>query len=70
MNDNYQTSADPVPNGIDELVKKIGEQLGAVEEVINIGERYKGIVIVKVISAEKHPNADKLKVCWVDDSKT
>ncbi|MBX4201766.1 phenylalanine--tRNA ligase subunit beta, partial [Candidatus Saccharibacteria bacterium] len=46
------------------------EQLGAVEEVINIGERYKGIVIVKVISAEKHPNADKLKVCWVDDSKT
>ncbi len=51
----------------DELVQKIGEQLGAVEEVIDIGAKYRGLHIVKVVSAEKHPNADKLSVCLVDD---
>src|SRR5690606_34539885 len=52
---------------VDELVKKIGAQLGEVEEVVNLGERYKGIVVAKVISCEKHPNADKLSVCKIDD---
>jgi phenylalanyl-tRNA synthetase beta chain len=69
LNDKYHCAAEPMPNGIDDLVKKIGEQLGAVEEVINLGERYRGIVVVKVVSAEKHPNADKLKVCLVDDGR-
>lgn len=53
--------------GIDELVTKIGAQLGAVEEVVNLGERYQGIVVAKVISCDKHPNADKLHVCKIDD---
>jgi len=52
---------------LDELVKKIGAQLGAVEEVIDLNVQYKGAVIVKVVSCEKHPNADKLHVCHVDD---
>ncbi len=52
---------------IDELVTKIGAQLGAVEEVIDIGAKYKGIVVAKVVSCEKHPNADKLNVCAIDD---
>src|SRR3989344_799103 len=50
-----------------ELVEKIGLQLGAVDEVIDVGAKYKGIVIVKVVSCLKHPNADKLSVCMVDD---
>lgn len=52
---------------VDELVEKIGAQLGAVEEVIDLGKKYQGIIIAKVISCEKHPNADKLSVCWIDD---
>ncbi len=52
---------------VDDLVEKIGAQLGAVEEVIDVGEKYKGIVIAKVISCRQHPNADKLKVCAIDD---
>jgi phenylalanyl-tRNA synthetase beta chain len=52
---------------IDELVTKIGAQLGAVEEVINIGAKYKGVVVAKIVSCEKHPNADKLNVCVIDD---
>ncbi len=54
---------------VDELVEKIGAQLGAVEEVINLGERYRGIVVVKVVECVKHPNADKLHVCKIDDRK-
>lgn len=52
---------------VDELVTKIGAQLGAVEEVIDLGKKYQGIVVAKVVSCEKHPNADKLHVCKVDD---
>lgn len=52
---------------VDELVSKIGSQLGEVEEVINIGERYQGIIVAKVVSCEKHPNADRLNVCLLDD---
>jgi phenylalanyl-tRNA synthetase beta chain len=60
LNSLYKTSADPMPYGIDDLVNKIGAQLGAVDEVIDLGKKYEGIVVVKVISCEKHPNADKL----------
>jgi len=63
----YKSAADPAPGGVDALVEKIGAQLGAVEEVINLGEKYQGALVAKVISAEKHPNADKLKVCRIDD---
>ncbi len=52
---------------VDELVKKIGAQLGEVEEVTSLGERYDGVVIAKVVECEKHPNADKLNVCKIDD---
>ena len=64
-----QCSADPMPDGIDKLVEKIGAQLGAVEEVIDVGKKYEGIVVAKVVSCDKHPNADKLSICLVDDSK-
>lgn len=56
-----------VPLGIDELVEKIGRQLGAVEEVIDLGRKYEGIRIAKVVSCEKHTGADKLTVCRIDD---
>jgi phenylalanyl-tRNA synthetase beta chain len=52
---------------VDELVEMIGAQLGAVEEVVDLGKKYQGIVVVKVVSCEKHPNADKLSVCTIDD---
>ena len=69
INSLYKTSADPMPKGIDDLVEKIGSQLGAVDEVIDIGKKYSGIVVVKVVSCEKHPNADKLSVCRVADGR-
>lgn len=54
---------------VDELVAKIGAQLGEVEEIINLGERYDGILVAKVVSCERHPNADKLNVCKIDDGQ-
>jgi phenylalanyl-tRNA synthetase beta chain len=52
---------------IDDLVATIGAQLGAVEEVVDLGAKYQGVLVAKVVSCEKHPNADKLSLCWIDD---
>lgn len=52
---------------IDTLVAKIGAQLGAVEEVIDLGKRYKGIVVARVVSCVDHPSADRLHICRLDD---
>ena len=52
---------------VDELVQKINQQLGGVESVVDLGEKYKDAVIAKIVDCEKHPNADKLSVCKIDD---
>ncbi|MDB5161008.1 MAG: phenylalanine--tRNA ligase subunit beta [Candidatus Saccharibacteria bacterium] len=52
---------------VNELIEKIGAQLGAVDEVIDIGKKYEGIVAAKVVECVKHPNADKLSICLIDD---
>lgn len=52
---------------VDKLVEKIGVQLGAVEEVVALGKKYEGIVVAKVVTCQKHPDADKLKLCTIDD---
>ncbi len=67
MNTNYGTSNSSELTDVDKLIDKIGSQLGAVEEVIKLGERYKGILVIEVVSCVKHPNADKLSLCLVDD---
>ncbi|HUC87970.1 MAG TPA: phenylalanine--tRNA ligase subunit beta [Candidatus Binatia bacterium] len=51
----------------EELVELISSRLGAVESVTDLGKNYQGVVIVKVVSCEQHPNADRLHVCQVDD---
>jgi phenylalanyl-tRNA synthetase beta chain len=37
-----------------------------VEEVTTAAPPFSGVVVAKVLTAEKHPNADKLSVCTVD----
>ncbi|MFO0920189.1 MAG: phenylalanine--tRNA ligase beta subunit-related protein, partial [Candidatus Saccharimonadales bacterium] len=63
----YYSNVDLKSVGITEIVRGIGFQLGAIEEVIEYGKIYDGIVVAKVVSCEKHPNADKLSVCKIDD---
>ncbi len=61
------TDVDIAPQGIAELVEKIGAQLGAVEEIIELGAKYRGVIIARVVSCEDHPNADRLHICKLDD---
>jgi phenylalanyl-tRNA synthetase beta chain len=65
----YKCSADLTAIEHDKLIDKIGAQLGAIEEVIDLGKKYQAVVIVKVVKCEDHPNADKLHVCLVDDNR-
>lgn len=67
MSQCYGCADDLAPNGIDALITKIGEQLGAVEEVIDLGKKYKEARIVKVVHCWKHETSDHLNVCLIDD---
>lgn len=61
------SNVDILAVGRDKLLDIIGAQLGAIDEVDDIGPRYDGIIVVKVVECVKHDNADKLSVCKVDD---
>src|SRR3546814_14742989 len=37
-----------------------------VEELMPLGEELDGVVVARIVSAEKHPEADRLQVCKVD----
>ena len=52
----------PLPEIVDKLTM-IGLEVENVEDKASL---LKPFVIASVISAEKHPNADRLKVCMVD----
>lgn len=51
----------------DEIVARMGAQLGSIEDIETWSEKYTGIVIARVVTCQKHPNADKLSVCLIDD---
>jgi len=70
MNRRYNCADDITAIGVEQLIEKIGAQLGAIEEVTKLGDKYQGLVIVKVISCDNHPDADRLHVCKVDDGAT
>ncbi|HEY0302966.1 MAG TPA: phenylalanine--tRNA ligase subunit beta, partial [Rhizomicrobium sp.] len=59
----------PLDTGAD--VATIADTLTAigleVESVEDAGARLKDFVVAHVVSADKHPNADKLRLCLVDD---
>ena len=52
---------------VDELVARVNQQLGGVEEVIDLNAKYGGARIVRVVGCAKHPNADRLSVTKIDD---
>ena len=62
LKEHLETDADA--DAIAQKLTSIGLEVEAVEDA---GARLKAFVVAHVISAEKHPNADKLKLCIVDD---
>ena len=51
----------------EELIGRLSSQLGAVEGVEYLGNKYRDILIVRVVECTKHEDADKLNVCKIDD---
>ena len=52
---------------VDELVARVNQQLGGVDEVIDLNAKYGGARIVRVVECSKHPDADRLSVTKIDD---
>lgn len=52
---------------VDELVLRVNQQLGGVEEVIDLGAKYAGARIVRIVECGKHLDADRLSVTKIDD---
>lgn len=52
---------------VDQLVEKIGSQLGAVEEVSDIGAKYQGATVVRVVECSPLEGSDHLSLCFIDD---
>ena len=52
---------------VDKLVSRVNQQLGGVEEVIDLGAKYSGARIVRIVECGKHPDADRLSVTKIDD---
>lgn len=62
LKEHLETDADAAM--IAEKLTSIGLEVETLEDA---GARLKAFVVAHVITAEKHPNADKLKLCMVDD---
>src|SRR5258708_37147438 len=52
----------------DELAEKLTFAGIEVEDVVSLGDKIpEQVVIAQILSSEKHPNADKLSVCRIND---
>src|SRR5215471_8048756 len=61
LKEHLETDADAAT--VADKLTSIGLEVESVEDA---GARLKDFTVASVISAEKHPNADKLKLCMVD----
>lgn len=64
---NYYSNVDLKTINHNDLVKKIGSQLGEVGAVTDWSAKYSGVIVARVASCVDHPNADKLHICKIDD---
>ena len=54
----------------DEIVEKLTMSGLEVEDCVDQNKKYSGIVVGLVKEVKKHPNADKLTICTVNDGKS
>ncbi|KAF1709237.1 phenylalanine--tRNA ligase subunit beta [Pseudoxanthomonas kalamensis DSM 18571] len=66
FSENWLRSHVPVSASRDELAATLTAIGLEVEEVSALGESLDGVVVARILSAEKHPQADRLQVCQVD----
>ena len=65
FSENWLRELVEIPVGLDDLAHRLTMCGLEVESVERLGTRLDGIVVAEIISAERHPDADKLKVCRV-----
>lgn len=58
---------DWAPGELSERLTMLGIEVEGVEKT---GGEFEGIVVAQILASEKHPNADKLSVCRVNDGRT
>ena len=56
-----------LPQSVDELAKKLTMAGLEIEGISKPGDALRGVIVAKIVSSEKHPNADKLSVTKIDD---
>jgi phenylalanyl-tRNA synthetase beta chain len=56
----------PADLNINEFADKMWRGLAEIEQVENLGEQYKGVVIAKILKVENHPKSEKLLVTEID----
>ncbi len=64
LNSYLKTKSDP--NKISEILTDIGLEVESAEEIETIKGGLKGVVVGRVLTCEKHPDADKLSITTVD----
>ena len=52
---------------VDELATLIGARLVEIEEVIDLGAKYKDVLVARVMASDKHEDSDHLNVVKLDD---
>ncbi len=52
---------------VDELATLIGARLVEIEEVIDLGAKYKDVLVARVVTSDKHEDSDHLNVVKLDD---
>lgn len=55
------------PLGVEDLIAKLNRLGFNIEEVTHTGAAFSGVVVGQILAIEKHPNADKLSLCDVND---
>ncbi len=66
FSENWLRSHVPTHASRDELVSTLTAIGLEVEEVTALGQSLDGVVVAQILSAERHPEADRLQVCRVD----
>ena len=66
LSENWLRELVEIPVGRDELAHRLTMSGLEVEDIQILGQGLDGVFVAEIVAAEKHPDADKLKVCKVD----
>ncbi len=66
LSENWLRELVEIPVGRDELARRLTMSGLEVEDIQILGQGLDGVFVAEIVAAEKHPDADKLRVCKVD----